>query len=114
MSDESRRKFLKTSGSVLAAGLLGGVAVKAQAEHDAHHGMVAGAPGVSAVIVPADASGICATCAFWGGKRRVMDEGKTVYGETLGWCNNPNSHHFQTLTAPQTGPMESWKKWDAV
>lgn len=82
MQDEKRRNLLKTGGAALAAGLLGGLASKANAGHEGH-AMMAGQPGVAAVIVAADREGICATCAFWGGQRRVMDEGKNVHGESL-------------------------------
>ncbi|MCP5142434.1 MAG: twin-arginine translocation signal domain-containing protein [Chromatiales bacterium] len=116
MDNGNRRKFLKTGGAAIAAGVLGGVAAKANAgSHDGHAGhAMAGAPGVAAVIVSADTDGVCATCVFWGGQRRVMDVGKNVHCESLGWCNNANSHHFQTMTGPQTGPMKSWQKWDAI
>jgi hypothetical protein len=103
-----RRRLITgaTAGVLVAAA---GVA-KAD-EHAGHHG---GGKGVAAVIVDASREGVCATCRFWGGTRRVSDDGKAVHGESLGWCNNRESPHFQSMRAPDAGPMKNWRKWEAL
>lgn len=70
--------------------------------------------GPGGFLTPVEVTGRCATCAYWGGMRRVSEDGKAVVSETLGWCNNPRSHHFRRITTPETGPMESWKRWEAL
>jgi hypothetical protein len=118
MSNETRRKFLKQGGMLLASGALGSIASSASAaEHDdhaQHGGHLKSMKGIDAFVVDAKEEGICATCRFWGGVRRATEDKKYVHCESLGWCNNPDSHHYQTKTTPVTGPMESWKKWEAL
>ncbi|MEA3410299.1 MAG: hypothetical protein U9R74_02035 [Pseudomonadota bacterium] len=112
MHDEDRRRFLGKGSAVLAAGVFGGLGADSIAgEHEGH---AHGSKGVAAVVVGADKEGICATCRFWGGIRRASEDKKTVYCESIGWCNNPESHHYQMMTTPETGPMESWRKWEAL
>ncbi len=112
MHDENRRNLLKKSGAILAAGALGGLGMSAGASE--HKGHMKGNKGVPAVVVGADKEGLCATCRFWGGIRRASEDKKTVYCESLGWCNNPESHNYQTMTTPVTGPMKVWQKWEAL
>lgn len=112
MSNEKRRDFLKNGGLLLASGILGAVASSANAAE--HPGRLKSLKGVDAFVVDANEKGICATCRFWGGERRVTEDKKSVYCESLGWCNNPESHHYQSMTTPATGPMKSWKKWEAL
>jgi hypothetical protein len=112
MHNENRRKALKRGGVILAGGMLGCVGVNAIAAK--HEGDMKGAKGVPAVVVGADREGICATCRFWGGIRRASEDKKTVNSESLGWCNNPDSHNYQKMTTPVTGPMKSWRKWEAL
>ncbi len=118
MKDESRRNFLKNGGVVLAAGALGSFGVSANASghksHAEHGGHLKSMKGIDAFVVSADKEGICATCRYWGGVRRATEDKKSVHCESLGWCNNPDSHHYQTKTTPVTGPMKSWKKWEAI
>ena len=64
--------------------------------------------------VSTDVKEQCATCAYWGGKRRVSKDGKKVLSSSLGICNNPKSPNYQKTTTPETGPMKVWKKWDAL
>lgn len=112
MHDENRRKLLKQGGLMMTAGVLGGVGFMAKAgEHMEHQH---GTKGVPAVLVSANRQGVCATCRFWGGIRRATEDKQTVYCESLGWCNNPSSHNYQTMTTPETGPMDSWRKWEAL
>jgi hypothetical protein len=112
MHNEYRRRLITLGGSGLAAcALLGtGLGVRA-AEHEGHQHP---AKGVAAFVVDATETGVCATCRFWGGQRRVSEDKKSVHCETLGWCNNADSHHYQAMTTPDTGPMKSWKKWEAL
>ncbi len=109
---ELRRKLLAGGGVACVIGALGGVSRQASAdEHAAHQG---GAKGVPAIVVDANKEGICATCRFWGGMRRVSEDKRNVYAESLGWCNNADSPHYQTMRAPEAGPMKAWRKWEAL
>jgi hypothetical protein len=65
-------------------------------------------------VIDASKEGICGTCRFWGGIRRVSEDKKAVYAESLGWCNNVDSPHFQTMRTPEAGPMKAWRKWEAL
>ena len=118
MHNDKRRKFLESSAAVLATGIVSSYGVSAfAAEHEAHAGhseSMMSPKGVDAFVVDAKQEGMCATCRFWGGKRRVTEDKKSVYCESLGWCNNPESHHYQSTTTPATGPMKSWHKWEAL
>ena len=66
---------------VLAGSVAGGVLFVADAA--AQRGPMAGVYEMSG-----DTKGQCGTCAFWGGKRRVSADRKTVFVQSLGWCNN--------------------------
>jgi hypothetical protein len=111
MHDEDRRRVLKGGGALVALGLLGGVSGTAMAAMEGH---MTGQKGVPSVVVPGDREGVCATCRFWGGTRRAAEDKKTVFCQSLGWCNNPDSPNYQTMTTPETGPMKTWKKWEAL
>jgi hypothetical protein len=56
----------------------------------------------------------CGTCEFWGGPRRISQDGKTITITGLGWCNNPKSPNYQKITTPDHGPMDTWRKWGAL
>ena len=116
MQDQDRRGFLKTGGALLAAGVAGGLGANARAaDYKAQMEQgIKSEKGIDAFTVKALEEGICATCQFWGGVRRVSEDKKTVYCETLGWCNNSGSRYFQSKTTPATGPMGSWKRWEAL
>ena len=114
MKDEQRRNFLKNGGLVLASGMLGGVGIAANAADMEHGGSLKSMKGVDSFVVDASEKGICATCEYWGGVRRTTEDKKSVYCESLGWCNNSKSRHYQTKTTPATGPMKSWKKWEGI
>ena len=118
MHSDDRRSFLKVSGALLTTSVLGSLgATAAAAEHETHMGRggeLKSEKGIDAFVVKASEEGICATCRFWGGIRRASEDKKTVYCESLGWCNNPASHHYQGKTTPVTGPMDTWKKWEAL
>ena len=102
-----RRRFIYHTGQLIAGGVLGSTLLHAQAGD---------APASSEDFYPMDASteGKCATCEFWGGVRRLTKDRKQVLVQSLGWCNNSTSHHFQQLTTPETGPMDAWTKWGAL
>ena len=107
-----RRTLLAGGGLGCALAALGGVVLSARAdEHSAHR---AGPKGVPAVVVDGTRESICATCRFWGGMRRVADDRKSVFAESLGWCNNPDSPHCQSMRSPEAGPMKGWRKWEAL
>ena len=60
------------------------------------------------------ANGCCVTCTYWGGIRRVCRNRKIVTSQNLGCCNNPNSLQYQKPTAPDSGSMKAWRKWEAL
>ena len=112
MQDENRRNFFKKGGALLAAGMLGGTGINTIAA--GHEKRMHGKKGVNAVVVDANEEGVCATCRYWGGVRRVTEDKTTVHCESIGWCNNPESHNYQAMTTPVTGPMKAWRKWEAL
>ena len=75
-----------------------------------------GARPAAAATMPvgSDTKNRCATCEFWGGQRKVSEDGKSVVVSSLGYCSNPKSPNYQKVTGPQTGPMAVWKKWGAI
>jgi hypothetical protein len=103
----NRRRFIYRTGQLVAGGLLGSSVLNAQAAD-------APVPSENFYEMPTSTEGKCATCEFWGGVRRLTKDRKQVLVQSLGWCNNPTSRHYQQLTTPETGPMESWKKWGAL
>jgi len=102
-----RRRFICRTGQLIAGGLLGSTLLNIQAAQ-------AQTPSGDFYEMDASTEGKCATCEFWGGVRRLTEDRKQVLVQSLGWCNSPASHHYQQLTTPETGPMESWKKWGAI
>lgn len=99
-----RRKFI-ASTAVLAGAAFGGVAMTATAQKGAQKGVL---------LIASERENICATCQFWGAKRRISRDGKHVAVKSLGWCNNRKSPNFGNTTGPQTGPMKVWEKWEAI
>ena len=102
-----RRSLIQRTGTLIIAGIVGGVASKASA-------MEGITPAKDHIKVSVDTKGACATCDYWGGMRRVSEDGKAVLSQSLGWCNNSKSPNFQKMTTPETGPMKVWKKWCAL
>ena len=102
-----RRTFLRATGGLLATGLAGGTILKANAGQMTHG-------SVEGFVLEAATTGKCGTCRFWGGRRRVSKDLKTVTTESLGMCNNPESMNYHTVTTPDTGPMKKWEKWEAL
>lgn len=110
-----RRIFLKRAAS-LAATTLAGAALAEQVnatEHEGHGGML-GKGGSDGYVMSSSVEKHCATCEFWGGQRRVSEDGKEITVGWLGWCNNPDSANYQKLTSPEHGPMDVWKKWSVL
>ena len=112
MSLESRRNFLATSGKLLVGSIaLGSIAAHGDEEHAQMH-----QSGGDGLAVDAASKDMCATCQFWGGMRKISDDGKQVIAQSMGWCNNPDSPNHQKLTAADH-PMKKpgvWKKWPAL
>jgi len=106
MHSQTRRTFLGLVACGLGVGA-GATRALAAAEH-------ASGDSATAFAIAADTKDRCGTCQFWGGRRRVSDDGKSVLAESLGTCNNPPSHNFRKVTTPETGPMPLWKKWEAL
>ena len=105
-----RRNWIAGSGAAYALAAAGGLSRSASAADD-HKGH---GKGVAAIMVDAGREGVCATCRYWGGTRRVTEDKKSVYAESLGWCNNSESPHFLSMRQPEAGPMKMWRKWDAL
>lgn len=109
---ESRRQLLQNGSLAVAGGTLLGFCSRARAEDQGSS--PGNGKGLAAVLIGAEREGICATCQFWGGLRRVAVDGKSVFAESLGWCNNRASPSFQAMRSPESGPMKAWRKWDAL
>lgn len=120
MQNENRRNFIKRGGAGLALGVLASTGLTATASDDkqksamAHIDHSKSMKGMDTFVVNANEENICATCRYWGGVRRVTEDKQTVYCESLGWCNNPDSYNYQKKTTPVAGPMKKWKKWEAI
>ena len=102
-----RRTFLTRGGQLIVASVAGGVLFVADAAAQRR-------PMAGAYEMSGDTKGKCGTCAFWGGKRRISPDRKTVFVQSLGWCNNPGSPNVEKTTTPETGPMDTWRKWEAL
>ena len=96
-----RRNFLGTTSKILTIAAIGGVAASS-ANAGFHFEMLS------------TTEGKCATCKYWGGIRKLSKDGKTVCAQSLGYCNNPESHNYHKTTTPETGPMKKWRKWGAI
>jgi hypothetical protein len=99
--DQHRRHFIRRTTQLAVGGTLAGLWVGVHAE-EADKGLYE---------MSAETEGKCATCEFWGGMRKVSKDGKTLIAQSVGWCNNPESHNYQSLTVPSNGPMPLWRKW---
>lgn len=96
-----RRKFIFRTSQVLAGTVLAAGAMSASA-------------GDSSFVMNSATKNVCGTCQYWGGQRRISDDGKTVEIDSLGWCSNRKSPNFRKTTGPQTGPMKVWEQWTAI
>ncbi len=111
MSESSRRDFLKGSAQLIAgAAALSALGV---AQASSHGG---GKPAVNGLSLDAGAGDICGTCQFWGGMRKVSEDKAHVIAQSMGWCNNPESKSYRTLTAADKKMQMSgiWKKWSVL
>lgn len=112
MHDHIRRGLLQRGGILLAAGLIGSAGTRALAgEHDSK---TRDRDCVQSLGISAERDKICATCRYWGGMRKTSTDRKTVSCETIGWCNNSESYNYHMVTAPENGPLDCWKKWEAL
>jgi hypothetical protein len=100
MSNLPRRQFLIGSSSLLVSAAVGGSV--AHADTPAFYPMAA------------DVTGRCGTCRYWGGMRKLSEDGETVLIQSMGWCNNPKSVNYQKLTTAESGPMPAWKRWELI
>jgi len=107
MNNESRRKFLTTSGKLLVGtAAFGSLTAYAAQEHHMHG-------SGDGLLVDAAKQDTCATCQYWGGMRKVSGDKKQITAQSMGWCNNPDSPNHQKLTAAdhQMKKPGIWKKW---
>jgi len=118
MSFKTRRGFLAASGKLLVGVgtvALAPIGVQASDEHAHGHGHKHGGSG-EGLAVDATSEDTCATCRFWGGMRKLSDDGKRVMAQSMGWCNNPDSPNHRKLTRAdhRMRKADVWKKWTAL
>ncbi len=112
--ERDRRDFLLRT-CVLVSGSLFAATVPIGARATEHAGSaMLGKGGSDGYIMDSETTQRCGTCVFWGGPRRVGQDGKTITVMGLGWCNNPQSPNYQKMTSPDHGPMSHWRKWPAI
>jgi hypothetical protein len=112
--DKDRRNLLLTGGSLAAGALLAGSLPVAQAAaEEATH---AHAPSADGEPLDAGAQNQCGTCQFWGGMRKISADHKSVFAQSLGWCNNPKSPNYGKLTNAHHEMTDPgiWTKWPAL
>ena len=114
-STNERRIFLTRAMGVAATALTGVVLSSRTlaAEHGSDHDAL-GHGGSDGYVMSSSIEQHCASCEFWGGQRRVSEDGKEITVGGLGWCNNSESPNYQKLTSPEHGPMETWRKWSVL
>jgi hypothetical protein len=113
-----RRAFVRTGAAVVGSIVLApAMAGAAQATSQATHSepvMPVGHAEADGYVIEATTTRHCGTCEFWGGPRRISTDRKKITTTGLGWCNNPISPDYQKQTTPDHGPMDVWKKWQAL
>ena len=100
-ANTNRREFLGKTSKLLTVAAIGGIASSS-------------ASAGFQFEMPSSTEGQCSTCEYWGGIRKLSEDGKTVSAQSLGYCNNPDSHNYHKTTTPETGPMKKWRKWGAI
>lgn len=65
------------------------------------------------VRIPTNARQKCATCQFWGGRRSVSSDRRSVIASGTGLCNNPRSPVYGRQTRPDQG-APVWQRWQAL
>jgi len=112
--NEDRRKLLITGGLTAGALVAGALPVTKAAAEDAMHDHA----GVSANgdALDATAQNRCGTCQFWGGMRNISADHKSVFAQSLGWCNNPKSPNYNKMTNADHEMTDPgvWTKWPAL
>lgn len=110
MSTLTRRMFLSDSRTLF----VGAVALAAGGAHAAEeHSHGSAGDGLA---IPATDEDTCATCLYWGGMRKLSEDGKAVIAQSMGWCNNPDSPNHRKLTAAdhRMKKADTWKRWPAL
>ena len=102
MKQLNRREFFSKSGKLIAYSSLATGFLASSAHAGLKYEMSSATEGK------------CATCRYWGGVRKLSKDGETVISQSLGYCNNPESHNYHKTTTPETGPMKKWKKWEVI
>lgn len=108
--DQNRRTFaMQVAG--LAAAAAAGIGTVEAAEHQ--HEIQMSADGWK---IDASTKFRCATCRFWGGMRKISDDKKQVVAVSLGWCNNPASPMYRSMTPADHEMTKAgvWVKWGAL
>ena len=101
MGQANRRQFLGKTGKLLSIAALGGGFAASTANAGLKYEM------------PSTTEGKCATCRYWGGIRKLSKDGKSIISQSLGYCNNPESHNYHKTTTPETGPHEKMEKMES-
>jgi hypothetical protein len=113
MMDKDRRNLVLAGGGLATGALLAGMLPVAQASAEEHAHTSASADGES---LDAGMQSRCGTCQFWGGMRKISADHKSVFAQSLGWCNNPKSPNYGKLTNAQHEMTDPgiWTKWPAL
>ena len=115
MTNGSRRNFLTSSLKLISGSFLlsssSAYAVAHKHEHHHHSGDEGDGVKISTSLV-----NTCGTCRYWGGMRKVSKDKQTIAIQSMGWCNNPQSMHYQTITEHDHVMMKTqyWEKWSVL
>jgi hypothetical protein len=111
MRDEVRRNFLATSIKLISGSVLLSSSSAYALTHKHHHN-----DDGDGIIISASLVNTCGTCQNWGAMRKVSKDKKTIKIQSMGWCNNPQSMHYQKLTAFDHVMIKTqhWKKWSVL
>jgi hypothetical protein len=111
MNEQTRRRFISRSGTLIATTAAMGLTQSAVSQDHSQHGGAGDGLRVSTSLEKT-----CATCRYWGGMRRVAKDKSEVTTQSMGWCNNPDSPNFSKLTQAdhQMKKPGIWEKWSVL
>jgi hypothetical protein len=119
--NQDRRTFgLQLAGIAAAAA---GIGAAEAAELPAP--VAAPIPEADGWKLPAGATMQCGTCEYWGGMRKVSNDGRELQALSYGWCNNSQCRNYHGMSAPvheASGSIichagnahDCWTKWGAL